>query len=91
MARRCPAFQPGQFLTFKLYIEGQPRPMIRTYSLSDSPSHKEYYRVSVKREAAPEQGLPAGISSTHFHDRVEVGTPVVREGTARPVSPRSRR
>ena len=21
-----PGFQPGQFLTFKLYIEGQPRP-----------------------------------------------------------------
>ena len=69
-----PGFQPGQFLTFKLYIEGQPRPVIRTYSISDSPSHKDYYRVSIKREAAPEPGLPAGISSTHFHDQVEVGT-----------------
>ncbi|MCP5119810.1 MAG: oxidoreductase, partial [bacterium] len=68
-----PSFQPGQFLTFKLYIEDQPRPVIRTYSLSDSPGHKDYYRVSIKREAAPEPGLPAGIASTHFHDRVEVG------------------
>ncbi len=67
-------FQPGQFLTFKLYIEGQPRPVIRSYSISDSPSHKDYYRVSIKREAAPEPELPAGISSTYFHDRVEVGT-----------------
>jgi len=69
-----PGFQPGQFLTFKLYIEGQPRPVIRTYSLSDSPGHTDYYRVSIKREAAPEPGLPAGVASTHFHDRVEVGT-----------------
>ncbi len=48
--------------------------MIRTYSISDSPSHKDYYRVSIKREGASAPGLPAGISSTHFHDQVEVGT-----------------
>jgi hypothetical protein len=67
------AFQPGQFLTLKLYIEGQPRPVIRTYSLSDSPSHEDHYRISIKREDAPAPELPPGVSSTHFHDRVEVG------------------
>ena len=66
-------FQPGQFLTLKLYIEGQPRPVIRTYSLSDSPSHVDYYRISIKREDAPAPELPPGVSSTHFHDRVEIG------------------
>lgn len=68
-----PSFQPGQFLTFKLYIDGQPRPVIRTYSISDSPNHEDYYRISVKRETAVRPELPPGVSSTYFHDRVDVG------------------
>ena len=71
-----PPFRPGQFLTFKLYIPGKPRPVIRTYSISDSPTHKDYYRVSIKREAAPAHrpDLPPGLSSSYFHDQVDVGT-----------------
>ncbi|MEJ2378216.1 MAG: hypothetical protein P8Y71_23480, partial [Pseudolabrys sp.] len=30
-------FLPGQFLTFELHIPGQPAPVVRCYSLSDSP------------------------------------------------------
>ena len=69
-----PAFLPGQFLTFELTIPGQPKPLLRTYSLSDSPK-PEYYRVSIKREAAPADrpDLKPGLSSTYFHDQVDVG------------------
>ena len=69
-----PEFQPGQFLTFELDIPGHEKPVIRTYSLSDSPN-PEYYRVSIKREPAPrdQPDLPPGLSSNYFHDRVEFG------------------
>ena len=68
-----PPFMPGQFLTFKLDIPDLPRPVIRTYTLSDCPCHTEYYRISVKREPPPEN--PKIISgSNYFHDQVESGT-----------------
>ena len=70
-----PRFKPGQFLTFELNIPGQGEPLIRTYSLSDGPN-PDHYRVSIKREPAPEDQpeLPPGLSSNHFHDHVEVGS-----------------
>lgn len=77
-----PAFLPGQFLSFRLEIPGQPKPVLRTYSLSDAPS-SDHYRVSIKREAAPAEApdVPPGLSSNFFHDQVaqntllEVGPP----------------
>ena len=76
-------FLPGQFLTLELDIPGRPRPVIRTYSLSDSPN-PEYYRLSIKREPAPadEPDLPAGLTSNYFNDQVEVGT-TLRVGAPR--------
>lgn len=69
------SFLPGQFLSFQLSIPGQSRPVMRTYSLSDSPD-REYYRVSIKREPPPANrpDLPPGLSSNYLHDRVDVGT-----------------
>jgi ferredoxin-NADP reductase/MOSC domain-containing protein YiiM/predicted pyridoxine 5'-phosphate oxidase superfamily flavin-nucleotide-binding protein len=69
-----PRFLPGQFLTFELTIPGQPKPVLRTYSLSDSPN-SGHYRVSIKREPAPaaQPKLIPGLSSNYFHDRIEVG------------------
>lgn len=68
------SFQPGQFLTFQLTIPGQSKPLMRTYSLSDSPDC-DYYRVSIKREPPPsgQPKLPPGLSSSYFHDQVDVG------------------
>ncbi|MEB3357251.1 MAG: 2Fe-2S iron-sulfur cluster-binding protein [Synechococcales bacterium] len=68
-----PSFQPGQFLTIKLDIPDQPRPVIRTYSLSDY-DHTTY-RLSIKREPAP-KGLdvPPGLASNFLHDHVQEGT-----------------
>jgi len=71
-------FLPGQFLPLKLDIPGQYKPVLRTYSLSDSPN-KDYYRLSIKREPAPPDrpDLYPGISSTYFHDEVGPGSKLV--------------
>ncbi|MCA1993144.1 MAG: oxidoreductase, partial [Coleofasciculus sp. S288] len=70
-----PNFQPGQFLTIKLNIPGQDKPVIRTYSLSDYPDPLDYYRLSIKREPAP-KGLdvPPGVASNFMHDRIQEGS-----------------
>lgn len=69
-----PPFKPGQFLTIRLDIPGQPRPVIRTYSLSDYVSQVDHYRLSIKREPSP-KGLdvPPGLSSNFMHDHIEEG------------------
>ncbi|MDX2368234.1 MAG: 2Fe-2S iron-sulfur cluster-binding protein [Colwellia sp.] len=73
-----PAFKPGQFLIFKLFIEGsctaKQKSVIRCYTLSDAP-RSDYYRVSIKRVHAPanQPNIPAGLSSNFFHDAVEEG------------------
>ncbi len=68
-------FLPGQFLPLKLDIAGQYKPVLRTYSLSDSPN-RDYYRLTIKREPAPADrpDLYPGVSSTYFHDEVEPGS-----------------
>lgn len=73
-----PNFQPGQFLTIKLDIPGQDKPVIRTYSLSDYPEECEYYRLSIKREPAP-NGLDVmpGIASNFMHDRIQEGSVIL--------------
>lgn len=70
-----PNFQPGQFLTIKLDIPGQDKPVIRTYSLSDYSQPCEYYRLSIKREPAP-NGLdvPPGVASNFMHDSIHEGS-----------------
>lgn len=70
-----PSFQPGQFLTIKLDIPRQAKPVIRTYSLSDYPEPRDYYRLSIKREPMP-KGLdvPPGIASHFMHDQVHEGS-----------------
>lgn len=68
-----PVYLPGQYLSFKLDIPGQPRTVIRTYSLSDGPCHEGYYRVTIKREPPPED-LSIASGSNYFHDQVEPGT-----------------
>ena len=70
-----PGFQPGQFLTIKLDIPGQAKPVIRTYSLSDYPEPCDYYRLSIKREPAPKgMDVPPGLSSNFMHEQVQEGS-----------------
>jgi len=71
-----PAFRPGQFLTFEIAVPGQDKPVMRCYSISNSPTEQGYYRVTVKRLVPPEgaaPGTPAGLSSNHFHDHLQEG------------------
>ena len=56
-------FKPGQYITLHLSIDGKP--VMRNYSLSDSPNG-EHYRISVKREEG-------GVVSNHLHKQLNVG------------------
>ena len=69
-----PPFKPGHFLTFRLDIPGQSKPITRTYTISDRPND-DYYRVSIKRENSPAHrpDVPPGLSSNYFHDHVQPG------------------
>ena len=73
--RPLPQFKPGQYLTFQLDLPGWDKPLIRCYSLSDSPHQKEYYRVTIKKEKAPpdKPELPPGAGSSFFTDLVKEG------------------
>jgi len=66
-----PVFEPGQYITVKADIEGEPYTHQRQYTLSCAPSDKQY-RISVKREDAIGDN-PAGIVSTFLHHQVEEG------------------
>ena len=73
--KKLPPFMPGQFLPLRLDIPGSPKPLRRTYTLSDSP-HRDYYRLTIKREPPPrdQPDAPAGQSSNYFHDTVKPGS-----------------
>jgi len=72
--KRLPPFEPGQYLTFQVHPEGQPKPVTRCYSLSDSPNHPDRYRVSIKKVPPPpnEPMVPPGLVSNYFHNSLKV-------------------
>ncbi|TPL46416.1 2Fe-2S iron-sulfur cluster-binding protein [Mesorhizobium sp. B2-4-6] len=78
------AFEPGQFLVFRIPVPGSAAGergyVLRNYSVSCSPASEGLYRISVKREAAPAPGLPGGISSCFLQDQVDVGDVLQAEG-----------
>jgi len=70
-----PNYQPGQFLTIKLDIPGQAKPIIRTYSLSDYAEPCTYYRLSIKRELPPAgSDFMPGLASNFMHDHIQEGS-----------------
>ncbi|MBT3532943.1 MAG: 2Fe-2S iron-sulfur cluster binding domain-containing protein [Rhodospirillaceae bacterium] len=73
--KALPPFSPGQYLTFNLRLPDRDKPLVRCYSLSDSPFQTDYYRVSIKRVGPPprEPDVPPGLSSNYFHDDLEAG------------------
>ncbi|MFL6417163.1 MAG: nitric oxide dioxygenase, partial [Bryobacteraceae bacterium] len=60
----------------KVRIPGSEFEQIRQYSLSSLPNG-EYYRISVKRESAPDEASPQGQISNYLHDHVEEGRTVL--------------
>lgn len=64
------SFQPGQYISIKLEMNGEKFTHVRQYSLSDAPG-KDYYRISVKREAGTQN--PDGMVSNYLHDHISEG------------------
>ena len=73
--KSLPPFHPGQFLTFQLKVPGEAKPVVRCYSLSDSPTQRDYYRVTIKRLGPPPKNpdAPPGLSSSFFHQQLNEG------------------
>lgn len=67
-----PEFQPGQYLSLKVQVPGYPYAQIRQYSLSAIPNGRSY-RISVRREGAPDAGSPDGLVSNWLHQHVRPG------------------
>lgn len=84
----------GQFLPIEVQPPGQDKPVKRTYTISNAPNGS-YYRLSIKREAAPNPDVPPGLCSNYFHQHIKTGsrvcalTPrghfVLEENSIRPV------
>ncbi|MCA8927535.1 MAG: 2Fe-2S iron-sulfur cluster binding domain-containing protein [Alphaproteobacteria bacterium] len=69
-----PPFKAGQHLAFRFNVPGQDKPVIRCYSLSDAPTDRTRYRISVKRQGPPPNNpdVPPGVGSNYVHS-LEVG------------------
>ena len=65
-------YQPGQYLVFRLEIDGQT--VLRNYSVSSDPDCTARLRISVKHEIAPAGvAVPDGLASSYLHQQVDVG------------------
>ncbi|MCA9175589.1 MAG: hypothetical protein KDB14_13985, partial [Planctomycetales bacterium] len=67
-----PAFHPGQYLTFSFRIPGSKLPVVRCYSLSDSPS-PDYYRITVHKIGAAAKGRRPGLVSSYIVEQLAEG------------------
>ena len=59
-------YEPGQFVTFSLSIPNQPKLTKRSYTIASSPTEKDYFEVTIKREEH-------GLVSRFMHDEVSIG------------------
>lgn len=68
-------FFPGQHVMVQADVKGQCQTISRAYSLSDSPCQLAHYRITVKKQPAPNDKpeAPSGIMSTYLVDAIEVG------------------
>lgn len=67
------AYQPGQFVNLEVMIEGKP--VLRSYSISSSPTRPYHLSLTVKRVPSPpdQPHVPAGLVSNWLHDHLQVG------------------
>lgn len=69
-----PPHEPGQYIAIHAELaDGDTA--LRNYSLSNAPG-TPYYRISVKREAAPDAEAPRGKFSNYAHERLAEGDEV---------------
>ncbi|WP_333467537.1 FAD-binding oxidoreductase [Microcoleus sp. herbarium12] len=64
-------YQPGQFITLDLQINGQQ--VMRSYSISSPPSRPHTLEITVKR-------IPDGLVSNWLHDNIEIGSEIKLSG-----------
>lgn len=69
-------YQPGQFVTLNLNIDGKS--VKRSYSISSTPSRPHNLEITVKRVPAPddEPSAPQGVVSNWLHDNLKVGNQI---------------
>ena len=70
------SYQPGQFVTLDLEIEGKR--VMRSYSISSTPSRPHTLEITVKRVPPPTDvaNAPPGLVSNWLHERLTVGSHV---------------
>ncbi|MEL6439705.1 MAG: FAD-binding oxidoreductase [Cyanobacteria bacterium J06621_8] len=70
------SYQPGQFVTLNLNINGKQ--VKRSYSISSTPSRPHSLEITVKRVPAPpdEPSAPPGLVSNWLHDNLKVGSQI---------------
>ena len=80
-------FKPGQFVSIKLPVaqlpiaqHGKTSPLIRSYSISSSPSRPHTLDITVKRVGAANEALPPGVASNWLHDSLKVGMTLPIQG-----------
>ena len=64
-------FKPGQFVTLELEIDGKP--IMRSYTISSSPSVPYSFSITVKR-------VPGGLVSNWLHDNLSEGNELAVHG-----------
>jgi glycine betaine catabolism B len=69
-------YQPGQFVTLTLNIDGCL--VERSYTISSTPSRPHTLEITVKRVPAPADALaaPSGLVSNWLHDNLQVGSEI---------------
>jgi len=66
-------YLPGQFVNLAIEIDGQP--VMRSYSISSSPTRPYHLSLTIKRVLSPpdQPDLPAGLVSNWLHNYLNVG------------------
>lgn len=67
------SYKPGQFVNLEVEIEGKT--VMRSYSISSSPSRPWHFSLTIKRVPSPpdQPELPPGLVSNWLHDHLKVG------------------
>jgi glycine betaine catabolism B len=75
-------YQPGQFVNLEVEIDGKK--VMRSYSISSSPTRPYHLSLTIKRVASPvdQPDAPAGLVSNWLHDHFRVGDRVTLRGGA---------
>jgi ferredoxin-NADP reductase/ferredoxin len=73
-------YQPGQFITLKLEIDGKP--IKRSYSISSSPSRPHTLDLTVKRvsTSTEQPNQSSDLVSNWLHDQLKIGNKVKIKG-----------